>query len=299
MACAAGRPAPGARHRRATAGNLAGRSLPAIVAAFCLLAVQPAFAQPGSRNGFTVERIAHAGGGLDGRMYTNSYEALDANLALGFVFFEIDFVFTADSELVCLHDWQDNFERSFGFRVESPLSLAEFEALAEQNEKFTNCTLDGLADWLRDNPRARIVTDVRGSLRDALRLIAERIEDHGTRVIPQIYLPQQAAIVRELGFERMIWTLYRYSGEPLEVFNIATGWRIPVAIAMPPAWVDTGLPLLLRNAGIPSYVHTINARSEFERLRARGVSEIYSAFLPPDRASGSAVDGPEDSRPLP
>jgi glycerophosphoryl diester phosphodiesterase len=281
--------------RPAAARQRSGLLVLAAVAALCWLAASSAFAQSGTRDGFVVERVAHAGGGLDGRMYTNSYQALDANLALGFVYFEIDFVFTADSELVCLHDWEDNFERTFGFRVESPLSLEEFEALAAGNESFTNCTLDGLAAWLRDNPRARIVTDVRGDLRDALDLIAARIEGHEHRVIPQIYLPQQAAIVRELGFRSMIWTLYRYDGEPLDVFRIATGWPIPVAVAMPRGWVDTGLPMLLRNAGIPSYVHTVNARSEFNQLRSRGVSEIYTAFLPPAPGPERAVDSPPNS----
>ena len=48
--------------------------------------------------------IAHAGGGFDGKTYTNSIAALDANYARGFRIFEIDFLRTWDDVFVCGHD---------------------------------------------------------------------------------------------------------------------------------------------------------------------------------------------------
>jgi hypothetical protein len=46
---------------------------------------------------FQVERIAHAGGGYEGQTYTNSYQALSANLKAGFVYFELDFFYQRQS----------------------------------------------------------------------------------------------------------------------------------------------------------------------------------------------------------
>ena len=37
---------------------------------------------------FKVSRIAHAGGGILGNTYTNSYEALNLNIRNGFLYFE-------------------------------------------------------------------------------------------------------------------------------------------------------------------------------------------------------------------
>ena len=58
---------------------------------------------------FQALRIAHAGGGLGKTSYTNSYQALTVDIDNGFKYFEIDFTFTKDDQLVCLHDWKHNF----------------------------------------------------------------------------------------------------------------------------------------------------------------------------------------------
>jgi len=49
--------------------------------------------------------IAHAGGGIEGNPYTNSEEALFANLKDGVKVFELDFAKTLDGKWVCTHDW--------------------------------------------------------------------------------------------------------------------------------------------------------------------------------------------------
>ena len=74
---------------------------------------------------FQVLRIAHAGGGLGKRTYTNSYEALDSNTKNGFKYFELDFTFTSDGRLVCIHDWKVNFKLTFGIETERRLTLEE------------------------------------------------------------------------------------------------------------------------------------------------------------------------------
>ena len=54
---------------------------------------------------FAVKMVAHAGGGIDGKAYTDSIDALDLNLKKGFTYFELDFVLTSDNNLVCMHGW--------------------------------------------------------------------------------------------------------------------------------------------------------------------------------------------------
>lgn len=90
---------------------------------------------------FQALRIAHAGGGLGKRTYTNSYEALDSNIKNGFKYFELDFTFASDDRLVCIHDWKINFKRTFGIETNRRLTLEEFEDLADKNTKYITCTL--------------------------------------------------------------------------------------------------------------------------------------------------------------
>lgn len=52
--------------------------------------------------------IAHGCGGIDGKMITNSLEALDYNYSIGTRLFDVDVCWSADSVLVCRHSWKDN-----------------------------------------------------------------------------------------------------------------------------------------------------------------------------------------------
>ena len=241
----------------------------------------PATDVPAEPKSFQALRIAHAGGALRKRTYTNSYQALNRSLERGFRYFELDFVFTRDQKLVCLHDWNVNFKKSFGFEPEVIPSLAEFQVLVDDNRRFTNCTLDGLAQWMREHPEAAIVTDVRGPLDMALQVIFATLPDAATRVIPQIYAPEQYAMVREVGYEAFIWTLYRYPGDSDSVLRAINGWTGPFAVTMPEHRVATGLPVSLGRLGVKTYVHTINSTDKWRRYQQLGITEMYTAFLAP------------------
>lgn len=51
--------------------------------------------------------IAHGGGGIDGKTYTNCKEALISSLDKGFRYVELDLYMTSDSDVVCLHHISD------------------------------------------------------------------------------------------------------------------------------------------------------------------------------------------------
>lgn len=55
--------------------------------------------------------IAHSGGAVDGRCYTNSVQAWELSYANGNRVFDADMAFTTDNILVLRHDWNDNLEQ--------------------------------------------------------------------------------------------------------------------------------------------------------------------------------------------
>jgi len=231
---------------------------------------------------FQIFRVAHAGGGLGKSTYTNSYEALTANLDKGFKYFEIDFTFTSDDRLVCLHDWELNFKRTFGFETKQRLSYKAFKQLSEENKRSTNCTLKGLAKWMRKNPNAYIVTDVKDNNLQALKRIHKKLPNADERVIPQVYDPMNFEEVSDMGFHQVIWTLYRYSGSAYDVIQWVDQWQTALAVTMPKDWAESPLPGALFARGIPTYAHTINKAEEMDRLiNEFGISEIYTDFLVP------------------
>jgi glycerophosphoryl diester phosphodiesterase len=231
---------------------------------------------------FEVLRVAHAGGGYRGQAYTNSYEALNRSVRRGFSYIELDFSFTSDGYLVCIHDWEESFTRAFGFATEAAPTLEEFESLVASTAKLENCTLSGLARWLRANPSVTIITDVKERNVAALAMIAEVLPDAGMRVIPQIYQPRNFGAVKALGFESMIWTLYRYSGNTQAVLDHVQEFEPPFAITMDKRRAKSQLPMMLARLGTRSYVHTVNDPEEAIRFQTvNGVTEIYTDFLDP------------------
>jgi len=51
--------------------------------------------------------IAHGGGAIDNKKYTNSREAVLSSINNGFRYIELDLQYTADSQLVCMHSHED------------------------------------------------------------------------------------------------------------------------------------------------------------------------------------------------
>lgn len=222
------------------------------------------------------ERIAHAGGALNGESYTNSIDALEANKS-NFRLFEMDLAFTSDGELVCSHDWDHYPVQIFGKRLESPPTLAEFVALTAQNVRFTNCTLDTLVVWLDQNPGTFIVTDVKVDNVRSLAHIAQRYPRYVTRFKPQIYNMREYSDVRDLGFEDIILTIYNWSADDDVIVEATRGTKL-FAVTVP-HFRAPFIAKKLKEAGNRVYAHTINTRETLDKLRWFQVDEVYTDHL--------------------
>ncbi len=251
---------------------------------------------PKKPNRFKVRRIAHGGGAVAGKSYTNSIDALNQNLQRGYGYFEIDLSFTSDGELVCIHDWGDSFKRSFGIEATEIPTLKTFIELVRDRSEFEKCTLASLAQWMGENPSAKLVTDVKGGDNiTALARIRESIPDSSARVIPQVYNPKNMKTVRDMGFSQTIWTLYRYGGDADMVLRWTDFFDGSFAVTMPGERADAFLPSELKRRGVPTYVHTINDPEVMARYFKAGVSEIYTDSLAPDDEVSAAVEDGEDN----
>ena len=230
---------------------------------------------------FVIKRIAHAGGGLGENVYTNSFEAMQNSVENGMEYLEIDLSFTSDGELVCIHDWGKTFEQLFGQKSER-VSLVEFEKLVQNKKEFTICTLDTLVDWLENNKKIKIVTDIKDTNfnLNGLKLIKESFDEYADRIIPQIYNPEDYNAVKELGYKNIIWTLYAYSGSKDDVYSWVEKMEGLSAVAMFQDVAENGVSTKIKEKGIPVYVHTINDKNIFDYLvKNFGVTEIYTDYL--------------------
>ncbi|MCB1584251.1 MAG: hypothetical protein KDI92_14415, partial [Xanthomonadales bacterium] len=117
--------------------------------------------------------IAHAGGGYNGVAYTNSIDAMDGSYQEEFRYMEIDFSWTSDGQLVCLHDWDKTFKKVFGYKTKQPLTLAHFKQYVEEHPDFRVCTLASLAAWLSNKPDVKIITDIKYHNLEGIHLMLE------------------------------------------------------------------------------------------------------------------------------
>jgi len=165
--------------------------------------------------------IAHAGGGLPTRTYTNSLEAMDLAAHHGFRLIELDFV-VRGNVIAFGHDPAHSSSMSFG----------------------------QLLDFLARNPQVSIVTDFKSDNLAGLRLLSRRAGAMQSRFIPQIYRLDELAPVVAMGFPRPILSVYR---EP------DFGWQFRVnkapvrAVTMP-----YRLRYLAGFIDHPVYLNTVN-----------------------------------------
>lgn len=101
--------------------------------------------------------IAHAGGIIDGHVYTNSREAVEASIKSGSRFIEIDFIKTSDGHYIAGHDWE-LVNKMTGHSGDSPLSLAEFRA-SKIYGKYTPMDAHDVAELLEKYPDWILVVD--------------------------------------------------------------------------------------------------------------------------------------------
>lgn len=104
--------------------------------------------------------IAHAGGSIDGKFYTNSLEAVENSLKNNFNFIELDISPTpVDSTLVAVHDWK-LFSQITG-NVLGANQKYSYDDIAELkiHEKYTILSADRINELFSKHKSAWLVTD--------------------------------------------------------------------------------------------------------------------------------------------
>jgi len=224
--------------------------------------------------------IAHAGGGINNQTYTNSLEALNLNYEKGYRFFELDFSWTSDGELVAIHDWDNSFQQRFYLsgNIEIP-TKAQFLKLKTKTG-LTQLSLQEILKWAGEKGDAFIVTDIKDDNIKALRKIRWDFIKYKKFIIPQVYNYHEYDEAAKLEYSNIILTLYRMKIEPFEVLRFSKH-NSPFAITMHWKVAQSGLAYYLFRNNTRVYAHTVNDIDLFSSLRKIGVFGIYTDFIAP------------------
>ena len=215
----------------------------------------------------TEYRVLHAGGIYKNQIYTNSIEALEKNKK-DFKYLELDLQLTKDNKIICEHDINQNILFYDQFLIEN------------SKKKIKSCDYKSLKNWLKKNPGKVIITDVKSEDNlKALKFIQHNFDNYKKNFIPQIYDPKNNELVKNMGYNDIIWTLYQYeeTNNFDKIINITKNNKF-FAITMPPNLAFNGLSKKIKEeTDTKVLVHTINFRRDVvELLFFYDVTDVYT-----------------------
>ena len=226
--------------------------------------------------------IIHAAGALrtqagDEAIYTNSLDALQNMYDAGNRFCEIDIRETSDGVLICAHG--DEAHLANGSELPADAESGDF--LSERLfGEFTPMTVEMLAAFMHEHPDLTVITDAQGDNLRISRKLAEAWPELRDRFIIQIYHESEYDPVRELGFQNLIYTLYRAADEERnlwEIAHFAEKHKLVGITIQKEQFYSAKNRIAMAHCGLPFMFHTVDDAAEIEAmLRKPYVAAVYT-----------------------
>ena len=235
--------------------------------------------------------ISHACGGIDGITYTNSREALELALENGHRCIEVDFAFTTDEKLVCVHDWEQFGTMVPGQDWERQGSLQGCAYDYYQNLKicgrYSPLSAEELVAYMEQYPELYVMVDTKYDLQQVMTALVKLAptDEIRNRLIIQVYAPGEKQAVRSIypfPEENFLLTLYKLGIDAAEdILPICRDDNIPVVTA-PLGSLSRKTLEELREKNLVIYEHTENRLDQARIVMDSGVRGVYTDFLTPD-----------------
>ena len=223
--------------------------------------------------------IQHAGGGIDGLDYTNSKEALENTLSNNVRYIEIDFLYTSDNELVCMHSWKEQWG------TETAPTLQEFLS-GKIYGKYTPMTASDVVQYMEEYPDLYIIIDTKSS--EYLKIMSDLVElssfntDITDRFIIQLYdsgIKEQILEIYPFSDNNFLFTAYKFRSRlSNKIMNICYDENIFIVTVPYGDWDQETIDLF-KSKNITVYEHTVNRPDQANEELQKGVNGFYTDFL--------------------
>lgn len=232
--------------------------------------------------------ITHALGGIDGKTYTNSIDALDYNYNRGKRVFEADFNYTSDGAIVLTHDYQETSNNLIDFPDDYIPSYDEFMS-NQIYYKYKPGNAEDLLAYMHEHSDMYLVSDIKYDnpamittlLQGIVAMAQEKgIEEVLDRFIIQFYYEQNYYDIQKIyPFKNYIYSLYAEKNKDFEgVKNFCVANDIPVVL-MRSSWVKDETTLQVFNENnIKVYVYTLNNLNRIFERKSQGVYGVVSDY---------------------
>lgn len=226
--------------------------------------------------------IYHGGGGIDGLDYTNSEESLELTLNRGIRAIEIDFDYTTDNKLVCMHylgdvDW-----------TAKEYTYEEFMAQKVQG-KYTSTDAAYVVNLMREYKDLYVIIDTKNEyLKNVVTDLVNLADDKTVcdRFVVQLYQPEDKAMVEEIydfPEDNYLFTSYKFGYDPYSLVKLCFEQGIKIITLPEGKYSFTEETMrFLRTKNIYIYEHTINRPDVAQRQLDKGMYGLYTDFLEAD-----------------
>ena len=232
--------------------------------------------------------IIHAGGFIedDGEIlsYTNTRESVRNCYDTGNRISEFDLMITVDDRIVCAHDDEEE-GINWAYKVNgagTPKCPPTCEAFinARYDDRLSTMSFDDLAAFMDDHPDFYVVTDVKDDNEQVCRLIKSSHPELMNNLIIQIYHEDEYDRIRDLGFNNIIYTLYRATDEELTP-DALREFTKRTKLSGVTFWTDFPTSYVesfevLKSCGIPLFVHTVNDKESMKSYIDMGITGVYT-----------------------
>ncbi len=233
--------------------------------------------------------IAHALGGIDGKTYTNSPQALEHSYNRGFKTFEVDLYFTSDDELVAWHSFDKNSLKEMGLPEKYSLNrptLSEFKSMKSYG-KYNTMSFKDIVKYMEKYKDIYMIIDLKTPDTENVRNIYKRILEEASpdvlnRLIPQIYKESNYNDIMNIyDFKSAAFTCYtmdKVDENWLTNYCALNGIKV---ITVDYRYLTPSLVEKCRSKGITLYMNTINNQNDANKYKSQGVYGFFTDFLTP------------------
>lgn len=231
--------------------------------------------------------LSHALGGIDGKTYTNSLEAFEANYALGHRVFEVDLDITDDYIMVGSHD-SGRWRKMTGMKEDVPYSLENFLS-TPLYDRYTPLDYRQIIDLLVKYPDVYLVTDTKYRDKTTVLLQFSHLVKYAQetepevleRIVPEIYTEEMIDWVMDIyPFLCVLFPTHYIDWSPQSIYEMCqrTGVNfISVSYkSITPECIE-----LWSSIGVKTLVYTIDDSEEAQSFFDMGVDMVCSNFLEP------------------